>query len=151
MTIDSIDLHIEEEALAAAASLLRQGRTVHLATLIFMVLVFIAAIFRPGPETIAAAVAALLIGGAETYFAARVGLDGRIFARMEKHAANGRLDLSAFDEGMLLAGLVTAIPPERNLETRIAGAVRLFRRQAALAGLQGIILIIALALQWGRL
>ena len=74
----------------------------------------------------------------ESWFAARVGLDARLF----ECVADG-LELSQLDAGLLGLGLVGRVE-ERTLAQRIDGARRLWRTQLLLVIGQGALAVVSL-------
>jgi hypothetical protein len=125
-------------ALGATAALLRQGSVLHLTTLALM----IPTVLGPGGWL---ALVAIGIVACETWFALRVGLDARLFARLAEEARDGRLDLAAFDAGLVESGLLGSPPPNRSVAARVAGALRLLKVQGALVVAQGGLAVVALA------
>jgi hypothetical protein len=111
------------------AALLAQGRTVHLLAMALGIGAFLVA-----DGWIGVAVAAVL--AVETWLAARVGLDARLFEAL----ADG-LAPDALDQGLVDVGLVDRTPP-RVLDDRIRGATRLWRAQLVATGLLGGVLLL---------
>ena len=123
---------------AAAAALLAQGKVVDGVSRLLTAGSLIGLVAFPGMSRLATAtfVAAALLGLAETYFAVRVGLDAALFRRLAKVP-----DLAGFDAAMLRLGLLSQAKAGRPVEARVAGARRLFTRQAAALALQSAVLI----------
>jgi hypothetical protein len=119
-----------EECFAAVAALLRQGGAMHAAALIFLLVAVVAALRAATPQGFGLSFVACVVATAETWFAARVGLDASLFARLADQARDGRLDMDVFDEGLRLAGLATSPRPGREAAERVRGARGLFARQA---------------------
>jgi hypothetical protein len=75
----------------------------------------------------------LLLLPLERYFALRLGFDAGLFAEM----AGGGIDsLSGLDRALAALGLRKADAMQRSLEERTRGAMRLWRRHAAVVVLQ---------------
>ncbi len=125
----------DREALAITAALLGQGRYLHATAVALTVAGVLAAAVQPSSTMAAAAGICICILAIETYFAVRVGHDARLLLRMEECARSDALDLVAFDKGLAAAGLASARHPTRGLTERLRGALRLFKRQAALVAL----------------
>ena len=115
----------------AVAALLRRGGAIHATALIFAFVSTVAALRAATPEGFAFSFVACLLATTETWFAARIGLDALLFARLADQARDGRLDMDAFDEGLRLAGLVKSPRPGPEAAERVRGARALFARQAA--------------------
>jgi hypothetical protein len=129
-------MNAERWALSATAALLRQGAALHLAA---TGLAVAALLHRP---PIGMFLAVLATYSVEVVYAVRVGLDAHLFDR----AADAE-DLDGLDRGLFEAGLVSEPPrATRSVTSRIAGARRLFRAQAA--AVVGVALALA-ASAWG--
>lgn len=130
--------------LAVAAALLEQGRIIDglsrlLTALALLALVLLAGFAaRPSPLAWAILGLAILAGGAQVYLAIRVGFDAALFRWLASQAAGP--DLSAFDTAMQDQGLLPPDKAGRPVGERIAGARRLFGRQAALLVVQIVVL-----------
>jgi hypothetical protein len=127
----------QDRALGATAALLRQGSVLHLTTLALMVPTVVI-----GPS-VGLAIVSVGIVACETWFALRVGLDARLFERLAEEARDGTLDLAAFDAGLVEAGLLESLPPNRTVRGRVAGAVGLLKLQAGLVVAQGGLAVVA--------
>ncbi len=134
-----------EECFASVAALLRQGRAIHAAALAFALVTTVAALRAATPQGFALSFVACLLVATETWFATRVGLDASLFARLADQARDGRLDMDAFDEGLLLAGLAKSPRPGREAAERVRGAQALFARQAAATAGMALLALAALA------
>lgn len=114
----------------AAAALLAQGRKVDrlscgiTAAAIAVIAIVPAVAPQPPWTSIAFAVAAVLAGLAETYLAIRVGFDAELFRRLALTE-----DFASMDAALEQLGLLPAAKRGRPIEVRVAGAMRLLRRQ----------------------
>jgi hypothetical protein len=123
----------------AALAVLESGSWVALFSLMLALFaMFSAALFWQAGKLagVAWSVVSLALGMAQSWYALRVRLDARLFAiqEMEHH-------LAAID---WLIGLLRAAPAaSRSLEDRIKGALRLWKRQVALAVAQAACLLAA--------
>jgi hypothetical protein len=135
------DPNADEASLAVAAALLDQGRALHLASAALTLAASVPAPAAPGVGGALLAIAALMTFGTESWFAARVGLDARLFHRL----AAGTLDLGALDQGLVNVGLLGAEPAPRSVIARIHGARRLFVVQACLVAVQAAVAGLAFA------
>jgi hypothetical protein len=130
--------------LAIAAAWLEQGRIIDglsrlLTALALLALVLLAGFAaRPSPLAWAILGVAILAGGAQIYFAIRVGFDAALFRWLSSQPAGP--DLNAFDTTMQNQGLLPPDKAGRPLGDRIAGARRLFGRQTALLVVQIVVL-----------
>ncbi|MBX3711650.1 MAG: hypothetical protein KF800_06795 [Lysobacter sp.] len=89
-------------------------------------------------EALMLAIATVLLGLVERYFALRLRLDAGLFADL----ASGRLaDLAALDAG--LAAIGVRGKPARTLDDRIAGCRRLWRRHLAVVVVQAAMTLLA--------
>ena len=120
------------------ASLLSQGRTLHLATLALAVGVGWVTGGSAAPTLVA-----LALLGAGTWLAVRVGIDAALFEALARGLAPDDLD-----RALIATGLVPDRRP-RALADRIAGATRLWRAQLTVLVLEGALLALATA-GWGR-
>lgn len=118
--------------LVVTASLLAQGRTLHLTTLALALGVWVVT----GAAVLPSLVALALLG-AGTWLAARVGVDAALFDAL----ANG-LSPDDLDVALVATGLVEERGP-RSLADRIAGALRLWRLQLTVVVLQGALLALS--------
>lgn len=132
------------EALVMAA-LLRQGRLIHGLALVLLLATggLAAGLALDGrlaglPAWLLAI--AMLAGLAETWFAFRVGLDERLFAAL----GAGQLTLPTLDSGLTSLGLMPPDKAGRPLAGRLQGAKALLVKQARLAGVQLLVIMVAL-------
>jgi hypothetical protein len=89
-------------------------------------------------ETLVLAIATVLLGVVERYFALRLRLDAGLFADL----ASGRIaDLAALDAG--LAAIGVRDNPARTLDDRIAGGRQLWRRHLAVVVVQTAMTLLA--------
>jgi hypothetical protein len=125
---------------AVAADLLAQGARVHGLSVVLTVASLAAdaamALWWPKPLPMTIACAAAVAGLVELWFALRVGLDARLFARM----ANG-LSPADLDAALQALGLTGPEKAGRPLPARVKGATRLLGCQAGLLVLQVVLLV----------
>jgi len=119
------------------ASMLAQGRTVHVTAAVFT----LGGWGLVGAERWPVLIVLAVVFAAETWFAARVGLDAELFTAIARGTSPDTVD-----EGLLGYRLIRERVTERDLSDRLDGAARLWRRQLGLAALQA--LLSALALGW---
>lgn len=127
------------------AALLRQGRLIHGVALVLLLVTAVLAAGLALQGRLAGLPAwllalATLAGLAEIWFAFRVGLDERLFAGL----GAGRLTLPALDAGLTSLGLMPPDKAGRPLADRLQGAKALLVKQAGLAGLQLLVIMVAL-------
>jgi len=126
------DLSDDLTLAAVTADLLRQGRSLHVASVVLTVAagvgVPLLAVLQPRVWPMAGASLALLFGLAEAWFALRVGFDRQIFERFAGHATPP-LAPSQFDRVLVALGLATAETPGRTMADRVRGCARLLRLQ----------------------
>lgn len=131
--------------LMIAASFLEQGRFINQLSAILTGLAILPLIFSSGFEdrkpilVFIISTIILLAGLCQFYFAFRVSFDAALFRGLaaQNHTAN----LEAFDTAMQRQGLMPAEKAGRPVADRIAGARRLFGRQAAMLILQIAVLL----------
>lgn len=135
----------DRSTIGACAALLEQGRILdglsRLLTAVAVGLLFAGA-FGLVPKALAVPVAliAVAFGLAETRLAIRVGFDAALL-RDTAH----RPQLAALDAALVRLGLIASEKAGRPLEERLAGAMRLMRRQGlCLAGQIGVLVLGAL-------
>jgi hypothetical protein len=89
-----------------------------------------------------AAIAILLLALPERYLAWRVGFDARIF----REFATGRIATTTdFDAALVAIGLRRSAPPDRALQDRVRGAMRLLRHHLAIVTSQLLLTTLMLA------
>lgn len=89
-------------------------------------------------EALMLAIATVLLGLVERYFALRLRLDAGLFADL----ASGRIaDLASLDAGLSAIGVRTGTP--RPLDDRIAGCRRLWRRHLVVVVVQAMMTLLA--------
>ena len=130
----------DERALAAVtADLLRQGGSVHAASVGLTVVaglgIALLAAQQVRPWSLAGMSAALLLGLIETWLAVRVGFDRRILQRLAG-AAGEFLEPSQFDRTLVALGLGRSDIPARPMTDRVRGCARLLRAQVVAFVLQ---------------
>lgn len=127
--------------LATGATIDRWSRLAALASLVALIAV---PDFSSGATT--ALWLSLLVGLAQMYHAMRTALDERILAawsaRWARSDAEVTGDLTDFDTA--LHELFGKLPAPRDLDARVAGALRLLKMQAAAMGVQVALLVLAL-------
>lgn len=131
--------------LAVAAALLEQGHVIdglsRLLTALALLTLALLIGFSARPSLLAWTVlgVAIVAGAAQVYFAVRVGFDAALFRWLaaQNHTAN----FDALDDAMQGQGLLPPAKAGRPLPERIAGARRLFGRQAALLIVQIAVLL----------
>jgi hypothetical protein len=132
--------------LAATAALLDQGRGIerlsHLLTaaaLLALVAIGFTGVHQP--LTVAMLGLSVLAALAQLYFGLRVGFDAALFRGLAADAAaTGTLD--ELDAALTTMGLLPASKVGRPLEQRVAGACRLFYRQAGSLVLQLVLFLL---------
>lgn len=87
-----------------------------------------------------------LAGLVETYLAMRVGFDAALFRKLAQTPDVGPEKLAEPDAALTSLRLLPAGKAGRPLEARIAGARRLFYRQAGALALQCLLLLLGVAL-----
>lgn len=148
MTLNSSSMQktlLAAATLATGATIDRWSRMAALATIIALIVLPAAPV---GATT--ALWLSLLAGMAQMYKAMRTTLDEKIIAgwsaRWAQNDADVAGDLAAFDAA--LHDLFGKTPAPRDLDVRIASAVRLLKTQAAALGAQLFLLVLALALRY---
>jgi len=140
-----------QKALLAAGTL-ATGKTIDSWSQLAALAVIIALVAFPEvPAGVTAALGlSLLAGIAQMYLAVRTTLDERIFAGWgacwTEDATRAAEDLAGFDAAMHEQFGKTTAP--RSLDNRLAGALRLLKRQALALGAQILLLTLALALRY---
>jgi hypothetical protein len=135
-------------SLSIAAALLRQGRTINLASCCFTLAALAGALLgSSGAVPLVLLLAAILLGMAQVYLAIRVGFDAALFDGLAQQAAGAKADLAAFDRAMLALGLLPAEKVGRDVAPRIVGARRLFSLQIAAMACQGAAIVAAILLR----
>lgn len=140
MSATSPDRH----AFGITAALLAQGERLDALSRMLTAILLATLLLGAGqgsPLTVTALIVGTGAGIVELYLAARVGLDAALFVRLEKDAAEGRLDLPAFDAAMTGHGLAPPGMGERSIARRCRGARRLLVGQAS-----ALLIQVALAL-----
>jgi hypothetical protein len=140
--------------LFCAAALLDQGRTVDrlsrplTAAALVGILVCPAIIARPPWMVVGFATLVVLAGLAEAHFAIRAGFDATLFDRLA--SALEAPDLTETDAALTRLGLMPAAKLGRPIETRVAGARRLFGLQmlALVAQVVSVLAGAGIALTW---
>ena len=120
--------------LAAAAALLAQGRGLDQLSRLLIVtalvaLVALAALGIPKLAVVALLTLSVMAGVGELYLAVRVGFDAELLRRLADAAEDPKL--ASLDTALTAMGLLPVDKAGRPLELRIAGACRLFYKQAA--------------------
>jgi len=129
------------QLLVSAVALLDQGRGIDrlsrlltAAALAALVGIAVWGVHHPVPVSLLAL--SVLAGVVEVYLAIRVGFDAALFRHLADAAETGTRDLANLDAALTAIGLVPASKAGRPLEARVAGACRLFYRQAGSVALQ---------------
>ncbi|TCO81705.1 hypothetical protein EV699_10798 [Plasticicumulans lactativorans] len=129
-------------SMTVTAALLAAGRVAalvaHLAALLAGLALLLAA---PAALARLACAAVLVLWPCAAWLALRVEFDARLFAALDPDAAT----LAGFDAALVRLGLRAAAPP-RDVATRCAGALALWRRLLGCVALQLALLGVALAL-----
>lgn len=140
MTATSPDRH----AFGITAALLAQGERLDALSRMLTAILLATLLLGAGqgsPLTVTALIVGTGAGIVELYLAARVGLDAALFVHLGKDAADGRLDLLAFDAAMTGHGLAPPGMSGRPIARRCRGARRLLVGQAS-----ALLIQVALAL-----
>ena|SRR5262245_59698543 len=132
--------------LASAAILLEQGRSLDrlsrlltAAALLALIAIGVLAAERPVLAAILLGLAALA-GLVEAYLAIRVGFDAGLLRALT--AETDALDPAKLDTALVSMRLIPAAKAGRPIEQRVAGACRLFYRQAAAVASQLILFLL---------
>ena len=88
------------------------------------------------PLTVATLGLSVLAGVAQLYFGLRVGFDAALFRGLADATVIGAPELAKLDAALTTMGLLPAGKAGRPLEQRVAGACRLFYKQAGSLVLQ---------------
>ena len=127
--------------LAATAALLDRGRGIgrlsHLLTaaaLLALVAIGLTGVHQP--LTVAMLGLSVLAGVAQLYFGLCVGFDAALFRGLADATVIGAPELAKLDTALTTMGLLPAGKAGRPLEQRVAGACRLFYKQAGSLVLQ---------------
>jgi hypothetical protein len=135
------------ELLAGAAALLDQGRGLDrlsrlltATALAALVAVGLLGVQQPLPAAMLGL--SVLAGVAQLYFALRVGFDAALFRDLADAAVAGTLELAKLDAALTTMGLLPPDKAGRPLEQRVAGACRLFYRQAGSLLLQLVLFLL---------
>jgi len=133
-------------AIATAATLLDRGRGIDRLSRALTVtalagLAALAVLSTAKPVLAWALALAVLAGAAELYFGFRTGFDAALLHRLAEEAKKGSADLAALDAALARLGLMPPGKQGRPLEPRLAGALRLLRRQIAAALLQMLLML----------
>ena len=130
------------EMLWCTAALLDQGRAVDRLSRPVTIVALIGLLIAPAMDSelswrpVALAIAIILAGVAELYFAVRVGFDAALFHHLASAESPGEAVFTATDAALAQLGLLPAAKAGRSVEARAAGAKRLFALQILACGIQ---------------
>lgn len=90
----------------------------------------------------------IVLGLIETLLAIRVGFDSNLFRTLGKPHLNTQEELKALDEALIALSMITADKAGRDLQARLQGCMRLFKKQALACALQLFALLLILPTAW---
>lgn len=145
----SVDDH---DAISSAIALLRQYKLLHGFSLMIslagiVVLLFMALGHELSHYWIVVVVLVIVTGIVEIFLALRVAFDIELLKGLMHTQEQGGQALARLDQSLVRLDLIGSDKTGRNLDSRLAGCFRLFRRQALICGLQVFILLLAALLQ----
>jgi len=144
----------DHDAISSTIALLRQYRLLHgfsvMITLsAIVVLLFMALGHELSRYGIGVVVLVIVAGVVEIFLALRVAFDIELLngLRHTQEEGEGGQALARLDQSLLRLNLIANDKSGRDLDSRLAGCFRLFRRQALCCGIQVFILLLAALLQ----